>query len=206
MFNFRSPWFIVIAAVVLWIIVNYDQLVYQEPPTVQMVGSHDTGIRPIDKVAVQVVKTAVVDVNRVLSPALPSRISKRYKHINKVQAQALIAHVYKYSKKHRLDPVLVLGLIGAESSFNSASLSPSGAVGYTQVLPRWHADKIKDRDISNIAVNVQVGVRILSDCMHRRKNQRAALGCYNGATRKVDIDKYVNLVYAHVKNIERMVH
>lgn len=199
MFNYRSPLMLMVIVIVTWLSFNYDSFIYRKEQT----SARDTGILPITKTPAKSLPKPSVRNNETHSPALAERISKNYKHISKDEAKYLIRLVYKETKTQRVNPVLVLGLIGAESSFKKNSLSPVGAVGYTQVLPRWHADKIKDRDIAHPSVNVQVGVKILSDCMKKRKNERGALACYNGATSHVDVEKYVRAVYSHMKNIER---
>lgn len=126
-------------------------------------------------------------------------ITRKYRHVARKQAYAVAHTTVEYAVKYRLDPTLLLGLIAAESSFKPDLVSPMGAVGYTQVMTRYHHDKIKGRDMNNMAVNIQVGAKILRDCFDLHKSERRALGCYNGARNKGDIDKYVSHVAKHVK-------
>lgn len=136
---------------------------------------------------------------------LAVNIAKHYKHIHHQEAKTLVKYVYKEATSKSIDPLLVLGLIAAESSFKKKIVSPMGAVGYTQVMPRWHSDKIKNRDITHTHVNVQVGVKILSDCFKRKRSERAALACYNGASNPKDAERYVQAVYKHVTKMKRFV-
>lgn len=126
-------------------------------------------------------------------------ITRKYKYVARKQAYAVVHTTVEYAVKYRLDPTLLLGLIAAESSFKPDLVSPMGAVGYTQVMTKYHHDKIKGRDMNNMAVNIQVGAKILRDCFDLHKSERRALGCYNGARNKGDIDKYVSHVAKHVK-------
>lgn len=151
---------------------------------------------------VVIVKTA----KKVDTVVLSKNISKHYKGLGKKEAHQVVKLVYSNAKQQKLKPTLVLGLIAAESGFKSEALSHMGAVGYTQVIPRWHQDKIAGRDLSSPSTNIEVGVRILKDCFKKRGNQRGALACYNGATKPVDIDKYVSAVLKHVSLIESMLH
>lgn len=186
-----------VLAVVLGVLYSATATVTSGPPGSQ----RDTGIRPVLDMRP---KPTAQEVIRKTKQALTQRIPDHYKQADKREVKTVLKHVYIESRASNLDPILVLGLIAAESSFNKLSLSPRGAVGYTQVMPRWHADKIKDRDIKNTAVNIQVGVKILSDCFRRRKTQRAALACYNGATKNSDIDQYTQAVYSHMRTIRNL--
>lgn len=136
--------------------------------------------------------------------SLAEKISKKYKSITPEKADTLIKEVKKYSNIHDLDFDLVLGLIGAESSFRKQATSKVGAKGYMQVYPRWHQDKIKDRDINELKTNVEVGTKILADCFKRRKTEKMALACYNGAKRKKDVESYAKLVYKHMDIIQNL--
>lgn len=133
-------------------------------------------------------------------------ITKKYKRVSYDTAVKLVYTVYEESLKQQVDPKLVLALIATESSFNPNSLSNKGAKGYTQVIPKWHRDKILNRDIWDVKVNIEVGVKVLKDCFRRNKTEYSALACYNGATTpdkaiayKQAIDKHKHYFIAAVK-------
>ena len=167
-------------------------------------GSRDTGIRPILDLRPKVTKPTKEEIQKRTKQVLTAKLPKHYGYVDKKEADKLVKLVYKEAGSRKIDPILVLGLIAAESSFNKDSVSPVGAKGYTQVMPKYHEDKIKGRDIFHPAVNVQVGVKILHDCMRSRKSERMALACYNGARAKADIEKYIKAVYKHRNNIQRL--
>lgn len=133
-------------------------------------------------------------------------ITKKYKRVSYDTAVKLVYTVYEESLKQQVDPKLILALIATESSFNPNSLSNKGAKGYTQVIPKWHRDKILNRDIWDVKVNIEVGVKVLKDCFRRNKTEYSALACYNGATTpdkaiayKQAIDKHKHYFIAAVK-------
>ena len=133
-------------------------------------------------------------------------ISRKYKGVDFETAMQVTSLVYHEARTHKLDPKLVLALIATESSFNPDSLSIKGAKGYTQVIPKWHRDKILNRDIWDMKVNIEVGVKVLRDCFSRNRTEYSALACYNGATTpdkatayKQAIDRNKNFFIAAVR-------
>lgn len=108
----------------------------------------------------------------------------------------LMDHVYRLARRYKMEPELVIGLIAAESSFRPEARSVVGAVGYAQVWPKWHQDKIRGRNIMNPWVNLEVGVRYLRECIDNRGDLYGGLACYNGAQTKAQADRYFTRVQA----------
>lgn len=106
---------------------------------------------------------------------------------NKVQTKDIIRivnAVFTETKKHNIDPLFMLSLIRNESRYNPRARNRSGARGLTQVIPRWHRDKIRGRNIMNIETNVEVGTQVLADCLESNQGYiRKALKCYSGNAR-----------------------
>ena len=103
------------------------------------------------------------------------------KNISKAQAETIVLHVFNEAKRHKIDPLLLLAIIRSESTFNSNARSSEGARGLMQVLPRWHRDKIRGRNINDVKVNIEVGTTIINDCLNKyNDNVNRALGCYLG--------------------------
>ena len=76
--------------------------------------------------------------------------------------------VVPLSKKHGVDWRLVTAVIAAESGFRRCPVSPKGAVGLMQLLPRTALDyKVKSEDLCDPTLNITAGVLHL-----RRLNQR----------------------------------
>ena len=120
------------------------------------------------------------------------------KAVRKVYKQDFPLSLARYSlqqaEKYKLDPRLVIGVIAAESSFIPSSKSWVGAVGYMQVWPRWHQDRIRGRDITNPYINIEVGVNYLNWCLEQRGGVYEALSCYNGSDSKASADRYFQRV------------
>lgn len=105
------------------------------------------------------------------------------KNVSKAQADTIVRHVFTEAKRHKIDPLLLLAIIKNESTFKTSAKSGSGARGLMQVLPRWHKDKIRGRNINDIAVNIEVGTIIINDCLEKyNDNVNRALGCYLGGS------------------------
>lgn len=131
-------------------------------------------------------------------------VAKLYKTVKYKDTKKVVKLVYKHARKQKIKPMLVIGLIASESGFRRTAVSSHGAIGYTQVLPKYHQDKIAGRDVFDPKVNIEVGIKILSDCIKKRKNIERALGCYNGATTVEKRQKYVNQVRRNQRLIAKL--
>lgn len=93
----------------------------------------------------------------------------------------IVDSVQYYANEYQLDPLLLLAMMKAESNYKPHAKSGYGAVGLMQVVPRWHPEKIKGRDPFRIDVNIEVGTRIIHDCLEKGKDKiHYALRCYSG--------------------------
>ena len=84
------------------------------------------------------------------------------------------------------DPLLVLALIKVESDFDHFAISPVGAEGLMQIMPRtgeWMAEKVGlDRDQGHTfdpVLNVRLGTRYLAHLHRQFGNLELALTAYN---------------------------
>lgn len=140
----------------------------------------------VDEVIEDEAELALTEEKRKIADA----ITKVYKYVPPTEATKIVDVVYKYSEVHEIEPSLLLGIIATESSFKKYARSREGAVGYTQVLPKYHQDKIKGRNIFDTYVNIQVGSTILSDCLRKHNNLKKGLGCYNGTSDSKKVKKF----------------
>ena len=161
---------------------------------------------------VNVVRIHPVSAEKIVAENLPKlpttkelkltkAITSIYKHINHQEAVRVVQLTFKHAKKHNISPTLALGLIAAESSFKNNAVSSVGAMGYTQVYPKYHREKIKNRDLFKAPVAIEVGMQILSDCINRRESIKSALACYNGATTDDSIERYYEKVMKRKEQI-----
>lgn len=115
----------------------------------------------------------------------------------------IVEIAFEQGIKHKIDPLLILSVIKKESTFNkNARNKRSPASGLMQVIPYWHKDKIQKRNIMRISVNIEVGSKILRDCLDKNsQNLNRALRCYSGGGNK----KYLADVNNYHKNAKRWV-
>jgi soluble lytic murein transglycosylase-like protein len=108
-------------------------------------------------------------------------------------------------QERRIDPLLILAIIGVESGFNPFAESPKGARGLMQVIPRFHMDKVPEgmgvHHLFDPAVNIRVGVRVLEDAIRRRGGLTAGLQSYAGASGVQG--RYANKVLAEKARLEK---
>ncbi len=106
-------------------------------------------------------------------------------------ATSIVEHTFDNAYKHDIDPLLILSIINAESSFRPKIRNSYGASGLMQVVPRYHKDKIAGRNILLINTNIEVGVKILQDCFtSNNDNFYKAIRCYSGGAS----EKYVKKI------------
>ncbi len=116
------------------------------------------------------------------------------------EAKTIARWVYVYSKKQKLSPELILGVIAVESQFDHFAVSNVGAVGLMQVMPFWKKELGKpDDNLLSIETNVRYGCAIIRHYLDRYKTYDRALGAYNGSLGRM---KYPNKVYAKMKKFK----
>lgn len=96
------------------------------------------------------------------------------------------ALIERYSEENDLDPFLVMGLIQAESSFQSDAVSPVGAMGLMQIMPstaEWLAELMgisyTEEDLFNPAYNIRMGTFYLRRLITYFGDVDTALASYN---------------------------
>lgn len=131
---------------------------------------------------------------------LAKMISSTYKVPYKT-ASLIVAKSVVESKKHQIDPFLVLALMGQESSFNKQAESNYGAQGVMQVVPRWHGKNMKKVGVTDIldapiGKQIELGTIVLKEFLgaDKKKPVEVALQQYNqGENAKIDPNlKYAN--------------
>lgn len=121
---------------------------------------------------------------------LANYISDQYE-VPLENAEKIVYSVFVEANKKNLEPILVLSMIGVESTFKQYTKSSAGAVGYMQVMPKVHRVKIGELRKSNTDVwaakgNIMVGTQILREYIDLAGgNLRKALQMYNGSARDI---------------------
>lgn len=153
-----------------------------------------TNIRPISYYGVDESSASVVI----------KTLSDEYK-VEENEMTRIWNNVLKEHERTNLDPFLLLALIETESSFKKDAKSWAGAVGLTQVIPRWHQDKIKDGEtLTNIDVSVRVGADTLNEYLQREDGDVIrALQRYNGSLND-DTRKYSFKVLKKKRDLKQL--
>ena len=99
------------------------------------------------------------------------------------QAHKIVREVFKQSISRNVDPFIMMGLIAVESGFDYKAVSPKGALGLTQVIPKYHIDKIEHpMQVLDPYGNIQVGTQVLAEYLKWHKGDvNKALRQYNGS-------------------------
>jgi len=115
-------------------------------------------------------------------PEIVGRIARRYR----VEPSA-VERVIALAEKHfPTDPVLLLAIVGVESSWRPWAVGTVGEVGLCQVRPDLHGASATE--LSDPAVNLRVAGQVLRRCLKRSQGDVAgAVARYNGRGEAAEI-------------------
>jgi soluble lytic murein transglycosylase-like protein len=109
------------------------------------------------------------------APVFPMRPKLKSRHVTGRFDQ----FIQKAARENGLDPLLLRAVIQAESQFNPYDISPAGACGLMQLMPRT-AKLLNVTDIFDPEQNIRGGARHLRYLMVKFSNNLAwALAAYN---------------------------
>jgi hypothetical protein len=116
---------------------------------------------------------------------ITSYLAKRYS-VSPEAVESIVRLAYKVGKEEKVDPTLILAVVGVESSYNPFAASPVGARGLMQVMPKIHKDKFEalspgDWSPLNPEMNMRVGAKIIREYTRRTGSVSAGLRWYVGA-------------------------
>ena len=118
--------------------------------------------------------------NAMTAPSRPDfqlveRIARRYR----VESSA-VERVITLAERHfPTDPVLLLAIVGVESSWRPWAVGSVGEVGLCQVRPDMHGASATE--LADPRINVRVAARVLRGCLKRSNGDLArGVARYNG--------------------------
>lgn len=136
-----------------------------------------------------------------------NHVARRYR----VSSEVLVPIFHTAQESARelgLDPLLIIAVIGVESSFNPFSQSVVGAQGLMQVMPRFHVDKLPEGagelPFFDPVTNVQVGARILRESISRHGGLIPGLQQFGGAIND-PTQRYARKVLAERQRLEQAI-
>jgi len=111
-------------------------------------------------------------------------------HEQEELARTLVAE----ASRHALDPMLVVAVVHVESRFNTFAVSPVGAMGLMQVMPRTGEEIARQLEIPwqgsqtlfDPILNVRIGVAYLKHLAMRYESIPTALAAYNWGPGHID--------------------
>lgn len=129
-------------------------------------------------------------------------IKKENNQLDDNTAKELASSLVKESENHNLSLRLMLAVVKTESNFKQYAISSAGALGFWQVLPKYHLDKIavlENKNLYDPKSNSALGAEILKKCIKKYSSVESALLCYNGSINDSE-KKYVKKVYASMSS------
>jgi soluble lytic murein transglycosylase-like protein len=143
---------------------------------------------PVTRVALDARSTSALGTAREQA-AVADYIARKYRVAAQATAQ-LVKAAYLTGREVGIDPLLILGVIAIESSFNPYAESGVGAQGLMQVMTKVHQDKYEA--VGGVAAalnpyaNIKIGALVLKDCIARAGSIEGGLKYYVGATTNTD--------------------
>lgn len=135
-----------------------------------------------------------------------------YPEINNETANKLADSIIQVSWKYGIPIEIQLAIATHESKFDQYALGKAGELGFFQVLPKAHVDRIlsmmqKDeittKNIYDSYTNASIAANILNSCLQEKHhNMKKALACYNGADSST---QYANDVLALSTKIRKLI-
>ena len=112
-------------------------------------------------------------------------VAQRYK-VSAEAVRPVFEAAQLVGQERRIDPLLIVAIIGVESGFNPFAESSFGAQGLMQVIPRFHMDKLpggaNGRAFLDPVTNIRVGASVLQEAIQRRGGLAAGLQYYAGSS------------------------
>jgi hypothetical protein len=134
-------------------------------------------------------------------------LSKKY-HVAPEPISAIVSEAFDVGSRVRLDPALILAVMAVESGFNPFAQSHVGAQGLMQVMTRVHRDKYQNFGGEFAAfdplANLQVGVKVLLDCIRAAGSVEGGLKYYVGAGNDEDDNGYTAKVMAEYSRLQQV--
>lgn len=157
--------------------------------TINMVDSHRLALLAASHSAAALAAPAddaeeATPLNPRMQAAL-DHVSRRYR-----VAGTTLVPVFRAAQEaaleYKLDPLLIIAVIGVESGFNPFAESPMGAQGLMQVIPRYHQDKVPvdagEHPFLDPVTNVHIGAQVLREAIRTRGGLLAGLQQYAGSS------------------------
>ncbi len=110
-------------------------------------------------------------------------IPKEYKNQGGDLPKDLQIYAFNLCIEYKFDYALLLAMIETESEYKQWAKSKAGAMGYMQIIPKYHKEKIKEfsrneTDITNPYLNIKVGLDYIASLQEKYGDMDKALTAY----------------------------
>ena len=156
-------------------------------------GEDFAPIAALPSVAAAPSPTEAPDADLVAGVAARIR-SQRRVSLTEPEINAVARTIVAESRRHAIDPNLVLAVIHVESRFDAYAVSTVGALGLMQILPSTGAalavsegiDWVGPQTLFDPIVNVRLGIAYLNEMANRYRDTAMALAAYNWGPGHID--------------------
>ena len=178
------------------------------PFSLHQTGNRDTATNVADQTSVSGESSAGASVNPAGNlQQVASAIARRYR-VAQPAIEDIVRIAESSAQSAKIDPLLVLAIIGIESRFNPYSESPFGAQGLMQIIGRFHTDKYTPtadgQALLDPETNIRVGVAVLRDYLRRTGDINAALKLYGGESDESGIG-YADKVLSEKDRLQQVI-
>jgi soluble lytic murein transglycosylase-like protein len=122
------------------------------------------------------------------------------------ETRQMVGTAVEIGAELKVDPLLLIGIIAVESSFNPYAVSSYGATGLMQVVPRFHENKLApyggEEALWDPRTNIRIGAEILVQYIRWSGTTELGLQRYNGAADDLSL-AYARRVGAHLERFAR---
>jgi soluble lytic murein transglycosylase-like protein len=126
--------------------------------------------------------------------SIGEHIGRHRTGLTEYEVAELARTIVAEARRHELDPTLVLAVMRVESRYYNFAVSPVGAMGLMQVMPKTAEEIAAQLDITwrgpnmlfDPIANVRLGVAYLKQLSERYDNLPTALAAYNWGPGRID--------------------
>jgi len=152
---------------------------------------------------VQPVSAAVSTTLNSLQKNVADHVSRRHR-VAKVAVEQYLTDIYAAASRYKIDPLLMVALISVESAFNPTAESAWGAQGLTQVIPKYHPEKLAqfgpEATLLDPTTSIFVGAQVLREYIRATGSVEGGLQRYVGSIEDPD-QIYSNKVMAEYRRL-----
>lgn len=139
---------------------------------------------------------------RELAGSLEVKIAEHFPSAQK-EAKEFANWIVHSADKHGVDEVLLTSIVATESSFRKDAVSPKGAVGPAQIMPKYWEDFCSPLDLSVPRDNIECGARILSHLLELCWDESCAIQSYNMGFPRVKAGRKFPSVERYERKVEQ---